>query len=277
MTNDANAIASNLHNELLLSGRIKRMKVRTLLKWFNYEKRTVENAAQMTESLFKKGIFIHPSIMKIEEAWQLNLDGQVYLSLLTKDTLKNPAETNTLPKDWNKDGWFDDLDRKLEWIRNEKEVESKLMIPLLHRLGYKEKDRYDGMTVDGSYGSKPTKLVVDYALFNKENENLAKQVLLIVEAKREDRLVKSVELENARNQVRSYGLFSGCLFGLITDANTIEVISLYPVMSGGKVEIFKCRLNELKDNFSELYKLISKSSLTNFYENKLKAENQQIL
>ena len=271
MTEKAKSVADNLLNELIQFGKTKRMKVKTLMKHFNYEKRTEDSATQITEILFEKSIIVHPSIMKIGDNWPLKFDDQVYLSLLTMDSSINAASSDAFPENWNSDGWFDSLSGKI--FRTEKEVESKLLLPLLTRLGYTESDRYDGMPVSGAYGSRKKALEVDYGLFNKDNISLAGQVLLIAEAKKESRLVKSVELDNARNQVRSYGVFSGCLFGLITDAKIIEVISLYPIMdNNGDIEIFKCGLDELKKNFGELYKLVSKESLTHRYGKLLKIQ-----
>jgi hypothetical protein len=271
MTKNAKTAADNLLNELIQFGKTKRMKVKTLMNRFDYDKRTEDSATQITELLFKRNIIIHPSIMKIEDNWQLKLDDQVYLSLLTKDSPDGAVKQDTLPVDWNEDGWFDNLSKKLEFIRNEKEVESKLMIPILIKLGYDEENRWDGMAFGGAKGSKSIEAIVDFALFN--NARLPAQVLLIAEAKKEDRLNKPVELEKARNQVRSYGVFANCLFGLITDAKKIEVIALYPLLSNnGEKILFECTLDQLKDKFRELHKLISKDSLTNRYEKLLKLQ-----
>jgi len=271
MTNDANAIADNLRDELLLLGKTKRMKVKTLIKYFDYEKRTEDCATHITELLNERNVIIHPSIMKIEDTWQLNLDDQVHLSLLTNNTPESQIEFGALPADWNRDGWFDKLNEKLKFIRNEKEVESKLMIPLLDRLGYDEQDRWDGMSFEGAKGSKSIEAIVDFALFN--NARLPARILLIAEAKKGDGLANPIELKKARNQVKSYGVFANCLFGLITDAKKIEVIALYPILSdNGKEILFECSLDQLKDKFKELYKLISRDNLANRYEKLLQIQ-----
>ena len=267
--NTAKAIADKLCDELIASSKTKRIKVKTLMKRFNYEKRTEESAAQITQLLFERNILLHPSIMKIGDTWQLKLGDNVYLSIPSNEKPFNLNNESPLLGNWNTDNWFDTLDEKT--FRTEKEVESKLLVPLLTRLGYSENDRYDGMPVSGANGSKSRMLEVDYGLFNTDNEMLCNQVLLIAEAKREDRLRKSVELEYARNQVKSYGIFSGCLFGLITDAKKIEVIALYPSIFPIKINneqkpLFECSVNELKSTFKDLHKLISKDSLTHYYE-----------
>lgn len=117
---------------------------------------------------------------------------------------------------WNAEDWFDKLqDRE---FRTEKEVENKFILPLLTRLGYSEDDRYDGMIVDGAEGSKKISLETDFVLFASDAEELSTQPLLIVEAKKEYRLTKQVEMEKAQRQARSYAIWTGCKFGLITDS-----------------------------------------------------------
>jgi len=259
----AKTIADNLQNELSSLKRTKRMKVRTLMKCFNYEKRTEDNATQITELLFERNILLHPSIMKLGDGWPLKFDDQVYLSINTKTLIDETVEPTTLSQDWNYDLWFDTL--KEREYRTEKEVESKFLIPLLTRLGYAENDRYDGMPVEAAHGSKKTRLETDYALFNNEIEDLQKQVLLIAEGKNFKDNKSEKKLEEARNQVKSYGYWVSCRFGLISDGKKIEVIDLSPPIGGMKV-IFECRQDELKNTFKDLHKLISKDSLTSYYQ-----------
>lgn len=259
-----NDLASKLADEVLVNGKSKRIKVRTLLGHFNFEKRTEENATKITELLAKRNILLNPSIMKFGDTWQLKLDDRVYLSEKTEEVQINEVETETIEiYDYQSDKWFDEVQKKQ--FRTEKEVENKFILPLLNRLGYNEDDRYDGMIVSAAHGSKSTKLEVDFALFNSENENLEGQPLLVVEAKKEDRLYKQVELEKAQKQVKSYAIWLSCHFGLVTDSKDIQVIDLFPSIKGMKV-IFNCKRENLKENFHQLYKLISKHSLTKYYE-----------
>jgi hypothetical protein len=55
----------------------------------------------------------------------------------------------------------------------------------------------------------------------------------------------------------------------VTDSKTIQVIDLFPSIKGMKV-IFECKREDLKENFHELYRLISKKSLTDYYERIIK-------
>ncbi|MBU4459635.1 MAG: type I restriction enzyme HsdR N-terminal domain-containing protein, partial [Verrucomicrobia bacterium] len=135
----------------------------------------------------------------------------------------------------------------------------------LHRLGYTDDDRYDDMPVSAAHGSKPTRLTVDCALFNVEIEGLKNQVLLTVEAKKEDRLQKPVELQKAKNQVKSYALWTGCYFGLVTDSRVLEVYRIGRLHTEQDETLFSCRREELPVRFPELFSRVSKTTLTDFY------------
>jgi hypothetical protein len=262
--NSPTEIADKLADEVLTNGKPKRIKVRTLLGHFNYEKRTEDNSTKITGLLADRNILLNPSIMKFGDTWQLKLDDRVYLLERKEEFRIEEAQTKASEiYDYNSDTWFDEVLTKQ--FRTEKEVENKFIIPLLKRLGFTDDDRYDGMIVNAAHGSKQTILEVDFALFNSDNENLEGQPLLVAEAKKEDRLYKQVELDKAQKQVKSYAVWLSCHFGLVTDSKTIQVIDLFPSIKGMKV-IFDCKRDELKDRFYELYKLISKDSLTNYYE-----------
>lgn len=261
-------IADKISQEVIANGKSKRIKVRTLMMQFNYEKRTEENAAKITELLAERDILLNPSIMKLGENWQLKLDDRVYLIERTNDAIEKPSLSSVRDiYDYKNDNWFNEIQNKN--YRTEKEVENKFIIPLLQRLGFSEDDRYDGMTINTCHGSKQTVLEVDFALFNINNENIEGQTLLIAEAKKEERLYKQVELDKAQKQVKSYAVWLSCHFGLVTDSKTIQIIDLFPNIKGMKV-IFECKRETLKENFPELYKLSSKSNLTEYYEKLLK-------
>ena len=269
MRNDSpSEISDRLAKEVLTNGKPKRIKVRTLLGHFNYEKRTEDNSTKITELLADRNILLNPSIMKFGDTWQLKLDDRVYLLERKEEVRKEEVQTKASEiYDYKSDKWFDEVLTKQ--FRTEKEVENKFIIPLLKRLGFTDDDRYDGMIVNAAHGSKQTILEVDFALFNTDNENLDGQPLLVAEAKKEDRLYKQVELDKAQKQVKSYAVWLSCHFGLVTDSKTIQVIDLFPSIKGMKV-IFDCKRDELKDRFYELYKLISKEDLTNYYEQLLR-------
>lgn len=259
-----NKIADKLAEEILTKGKPRRIKVRTLLSYFNYEKRTEENSTKITELLADRNIVLNPGIMKFGDTWQLRSDDKVYLSERKVEanqdelSVKSPVIRNKPP-----DTWFDEVLTKQ--FRTEKEVETKFIIPLLQRLGFTDDDRYDGMIVHAAHGSKQTILEVDFALFNAGHEKLEGQPLLVAEAKKEDRLYKQVELDKAQKQVKSYAVWLSCHFGLVTDGKTIQVIDLFPSINGMKL-LFECTRKELKSRFHELYQLISKEVLTQYYE-----------
>lgn len=255
-------IASDIADDIIRTNKPKRIKVRTLIKKFGFVKRTETSARKITQELGDLEIYLNPSIMKIGESWKLSLDDRVSLS---HEKNKNKEESiHFLPEGFNEDQWFDNLTDKE--YRTEREVETKFIIPLLTRLEYSENDRYDGMCFKAFNGSRPTILETDCSLFDADNELLDNQVLLVVEAKRENRLVKEVELSKAQKQTKSYAIWLSCHFGLVTDGRKLQVLDLFPNIGGMNI-LFECEISDLKNRFGELYQLIGKKALIDYYEN----------
>jgi len=274
-TIDLNIEADSIAKDVVVKETSKSMKIKTLLGLFKYERRTEEITTTITELLANRNIVINPSIMKLGDIWQQTWEEKIYLSIKKEQIIESMNLQNLLSPSWNNDGWFDQIITKE--YRNEKEVATKFVIPLLTRLGYSENDRYDGMTIEACHGSKPTLLETDFSLFNSENEKLNGQVLLIIEAKKEDCKTKTLVLDKAKKQVKSYAYWLGCYYGLVTDGRKIQVLDLFgPTIKGdnGSIKtgikiLFECTRTELKDRFIEFYNLISKEKLTKFYESKM--------
>lgn len=269
LPDNAREIAEDLIDSLSSSptGR-RRLKVKTLMKKFRFKRRTEENTTEIAELLRQCGVLISPSVMKLGDDWELSLEDWIRLSLASADVdVDTPTSAIALPGDWNADGWFDAGAKRT--LRTEKEVETKFILPLLAKLGFTEDDRYDDMPVSASNGCRPTILKVDFALFNEAYESLKGQVLLTVEAKREERLSKPVELRNARNQAKSYALWTGCYYSMVTDSRQIEVYKLARTHIEKDQLLFSCARSELKDTFGSLYATVSKQALTAYYLEKL--------
>ncbi|RZK27191.1 MAG: restriction endonuclease subunit R [Flavobacterium sp.] len=256
-------IAENLSAEISNAVKAKRMKVKTLLKHFNYEKRSEESATRITDLLAERGVVIQPSIMKMGDEWKLKLDDQVYLLANKELSIDDLMDAKVISLDNNRNQWFAKLPGRN--FRNEKEVESKFLIPLLNYLGYTEDDRFDGMPVSGAEGSKKTKLFIDFALFNNSDEALNEQVLLIAEAKCHMLLDKTNDLSTAMKQATSYALHSSCSFGIITDAKLIKVMR-FSFKKEHREPIFECSIDDLQEKFDTLYNLISKDNLSRYYK-----------
>lgn len=257
-------VVETLWQEVASKQQPKRMKIKTLLKHFGYKKRSDDNTTRITEFLSEKGMRINPSLMRLGEQWEQSIEDWVYISERTQKPENIPLNTflYPLPENWNEDFWFDSLETKE--FRTEKEVETKFILPLLAKLGYRENDRFDAMPVNAAHGSRKTTLEIDFALFDEESEELNNQVLLVVEAKKEYRLTKQAELEKAQRQVKSYSVWLGCHFGLVTDSRTVQVLDLMPTIGGMEV-LFECSRAELKEKFSGLYNLIGKERLRDYY------------
>ncbi len=255
-------IALGIATQVIEANKAKRMKVRTLMKRFGFQKRTNESASKITQELSELEIYLNPSIMKIGGLWKLSLDDRVTLSHEQQKEFKSSEKK--LVKNFKHDVWFENLAERE--FRTEREVETKFILPLLDRLGYSEDDRFDGMCFKAFHGSRSTILETDCSLFASDNEILDNQVLLVVEAKREDRLVTEVELIKAQKQTKSYAIWLSCHFGLISDGRKIQVLDLFPNIGGMNV-LFDCKIGDLKSRFSELYNHISKEKLVEYYEN----------
>ena len=236
------------------------------MKQFGFQKRTDDSSRRITQLLADNGVYLNPSIMKIGDVWKLSFDERVTLSKEKKEDAERIAVE--APPDYDDDGWFTRL--KEREFRTEKEVETKFIIPLLGKLGFSEDDRYDGMTFSAPHGTKRTILETDFSLFDAENDALDNQVLLVVEAKKEERLMKEVELERAQKQTKSYAIWLSCHFGLVTDARKLQVLDLYPPTFAPDVKgidiLFECTQDELKERFGELYSLVGKPALVMYYE-----------
>jgi hypothetical protein len=239
---------------------------------FGCSRRSDRNTAEITRLLTDVGLALNPPIIRFGDSWEITTEDWIYLSRRTAERPPPSRPSYPPPKSWNADRWFDNLAGTK--LRNEKEVENKFILPLLHRLGYTDDDRYDGMPVPAAHGSKNTTLVIDFALFNATMESLRNQPLLTVEAKHESLLVKQKELLGAHNQAKSYCLWTQCDFFLVTDGRLIQV---YRVGKGGFGElapIFSCARHELAVRFAELYGLISKAALTPHYLAKLSSTEE---
>lgn len=167
-----------------------------------------------------------------------------------------------LPEGWNADNWFDNIQGKV--YRTEKEVETKFILPLLTRLGYTEDDRYDAMPTCIPHGSKKISLEIDFAMFVSDSEEISEYPVLLVEAKKEHRLTKQVELQSAQLQLKSYAIGTGCRFGLVTDSQIVQILDLMPNI-GSYTVLFECERTELINRFGEIYNLINKDRLKDYY------------
>lgn len=137
-------------------------------------------------------------------------------------------------------------------------------MPLLARLGYTEDDRFDAMPTSIPHGSKKLSMEIDFAMFVSDSEEISEYPVLLVEAKKENCLIKQVELQGAQLQLKSYAIGTGCRFGLVTDSQTVQVLDLMPNIGAYNV-LFECQRSELKDVFLELYNLVGREKLKEYY------------
>jgi hypothetical protein len=250
----------------------KRLKLRTLLAKFGYEKRSDNNTSEITKVLSDAGLAINPPLVRYGDSWEISTEDWIYLSIAKGSDNSSSQRLPEPPRDWNSDGWFDRIASLL--LRSEKEVEIKFAVPLLIRLGYSDEDRFDGMPVPASHGSRGSTLVIDHAAFNSQLDALNGQPLLTVEAKRDSYLSNTRQLRQAHDQAKSYCYWTQCDFFMVTDGQMTHVYRVGHGSFGDIEAIFECGRQDLKARFPERYALVSKEALTSSYLGKLSSTEE---
>jgi hypothetical protein len=250
----------------------KRLKLRTLLAKFGYEKRSDNNTSEITKVLSDAGLAINPPLVRYGDSWEISTEDWIYLSIAKNSDNSSIQRLPEPPRDWNSDGWFDRIASLL--LRSEKEVEIKFAVPLLIRLGYSDEDRFDGMPVPASHGSRGSTLVIDHAAFNSQLDALNGQPLLTIEAKRDSYLSNTRQLRQAHDQAKSYCYWTQCDFFMVTDGQKTHVYRVGHGSFGDIEAIFECGRQDLKARFPELYALVSKEALTSYYLGKLSSTEE---
>jgi hypothetical protein len=250
----------------------KRLKLRTLLAKFGYEKRSDSNTAEITNALNEAGLAINPPLVRYGDTWEISTEDWIYLSTIKEDFESPTLLASSPSKDWNADGWFDKV-ASLEF-RSEREVEIKFAVPLLSRLGYNDSDRFDGMPVRAAFGSRDTTLVIDHAVFNSELDALSAQPLMTIEAKSDSYLSRSKQLHQAHHQAKSYCFWTQSDFFMVTDGREIHVFRVGHGKFDNIDPLFQSTCQDLKRRFLDLYSLVSKESLSRHYLKKLSATEE---
>lgn len=241
----------------------QRIKARTLIKKFGFQRRTEENTSEITRALQEVGVIVHPSILKFGDEYSISLDDWIVLSVVRenpKSLGRESLEDQESADQWSKDDWFDLI--KTKTFRTEREVETKFIIPLLIRLGYSDDDRYDNMPVITYDGSRKVIRRADFVLSCSNCESLKGQFLLVVEAKRAS---KGGELEAAFKQSKSYAFWIGCYHSLVTDGEHIEVFGLSANHVKSDTLLLRCHRNDLREKFPEIYNLVGKKALVKYF------------
>ena len=230
----------------------KRLKLHTLLAKFGYEKRSDSNTAEITKALSEAGLAVNPPLVRYGESWEISTEDWIYLSV-AEDVIDGSGHSDpsiSLPSSWNSDGWFDRVARLL--LRTEQEVGIKFAVPLLLRLGYSDEDRFDGMPIPASHGSRGSTLTIDHAAFNSQLDALKGQPLITIEVKRINYLSGARQLQQAHDQAKSYCFWTQCDFFMVTDGQATHVYRVgrgrYDVIE----PLFKCERQGLKQHFPEL-------------------------
>lgn len=135
---------------------------------------------------------------------------------------------------------------------NEKDVENKLIKPLLKKLGYSEEDYVQQLYIE--IGNHNHMLIPDFVLLpNTAREH--QTAFAVVEAKYS--ITKKTDLEAAKIQARSYAVQLRARYAVVVSQEKIWISSEDDDFA---MDIFDVSWGELKkaDVFSEMFKLIGK-------------------
>lgn len=241
----------------------KRVLLKTLLKMYGHKTRKTQWIELMQHTLEAVGVATFPLLA------DAGRDDWVVLSVIspslpvrdfTKDCTTYFPDDQSLPCEDNE--WLNCIAMKT--FNSEKEVEIRFVLPLLEHLGYTEDDRADGYPVEQVVGVRKSRTEADFVLFDGLNRSKG-SALLVVEAKNVGKA-----LHDHIGQARSYAMFLGAPYYLVTNGDDIRVF-LYRSPIEADVEVFKsCRNNILK-TFKTMYNLISKRATIEYRRKKSSA------
>lgn len=230
----------------------KQVLLKTLLKHYGFKTRQKHYIDGMYLSLQAAGVIMNPDIRTIGR------DDWVRLSvtdpnLPVKDfaAASGPAGNDAQAVD----PWLAGIADKQ--FASEKEVEIRFVIPLLDRLGYTEDDRADGYPVEQVVGVRKARTEADFVLFDGRNRS-KDSALLVVEAKKVGK-----NLSDHIQQARSYAMFLGTPYYLVTNADEVRVF-LYRSPIESDIEVYKASRRDLPTTFPSLFNLISKPAIIEY-------------
>ncbi len=228
----------------------KQVLLKTLLKQFGHKTRQKHFIEAMAQALADAGILVSPALEAVQR------DEWVRLSVT--DPALPIADFAGEDKEAGKveiDPWLSTV--ALKEFASEKEVEIRFVIPLLERLGYDEDDRADGYPVEQVVGVRKTRTEADFVLFEGRNRS-KNSALMVVEAK-----AVGKNLTDHVHQARSYAMFLGTPYFMVTNANEIRVF-LYRSPIESDVEVYRSSRGDLPKTFDDLFNLVSKSAIVEY-------------
>jgi len=214
----------------------RRMLLRSLLTKFGFKVRTQERMQRLAIAFSDAGIIAKPALAECDR------EGWISLSI-------KPQGKPLHPDIGFQDPWFDEVAKKE--FATEKEVEIRFIVPLLERLGFDEDDRADGFPIEIVVGTKRTMAEADFVLFDGRNRSMD-NALLVIEAKRTTKRVKDFI-----SQARSYAMFLGTPFYLVTNGDDIQVFRYQSPLEADRL-IFTGNRISLRNSFAELFRIIGK-------------------
>jgi hypothetical protein len=230
-----------------------RLRCKTLLTRFGFLAKTKERSQFLMNKFDKFKILTTPSLFECKR------DDWITLSVTEPPVpVSSPIEEN-FDEENNFAKILDEISTKE--LDTEKGVEIRFILPLLELLGYKEEDRADGYPVNIYEGVRKIVKEADFVLFNGSNR-AKDNALLVIEAKSVGK-----KLERHINQARSYAIWLGTPYYLVTNGDEIKVY-LFRGAIWSDIEVFKSKRLNLKNIFKDLYQFISKEKIIEYKKQK---------
>ena len=228
----------------------KQVLLKTLLKQFGHKTRHKHFIEAIDQALSAAGVLVSPTLENVQR------DEWVRLSVTDPALpLADFAGGESGRAEPVIDPWFTSIASKE--FASEKEVEIRFVIPLLERLGYDEDDRSDGYPVEQVVGVRKTRTEADFVLFDGRNRSKS-SALMVVEAK-----AVGKNLTDHIHQARSYAMFLGTPYFMVTNANDVRVF-LYRSPIESDVEVYRSNRSDLPKTFSDLFNLVSKAAVVEY-------------
>lgn len=249
----------SLKNKIALApkGSVK-LKCKTIINKYGAQYKTKKIDDLIVKSFHSHGIETFPDFHACIS--------NEYIAISLSESLHKPLHdgttSNITEKDKNELNWLSKKE-----LNSEMSVSIKFVVPLLNLLGYTEEDRSDGYWIEYSHGSKKIKGEADFVLFNGSNKAKSNSLLLV-----EVKAAAVNKLKNAIDQARSYSLWLGVPYYMITNGNDIRVFHYRdPHMTDQ--EVFFCHRKELnEETFKDIYSYISKEAIINYMKRKQKGQ-----
>ena len=246
-------VVEEFHGSILAAPkRQRRLRSSTFWNKFGFERRTKERIESVKNVLREKSIILNEN----NDFGSERKNDWIVLTYVEADYLPVIEKVKMIVSEifTPTNEWFGLM--KNRRFKSEREVEYYFILPLLEQLGYQENDFAIGHPVSIYIGSKRINTEADIVVFDGVNHS-QKTSLLVVEAKKSGKILTKDHI----GQVDSYATELSTPYYILTNGDEVRVyLSLAKIQPA--VELLNFKQDNLKENWSELYKTLSKKAIT---------------